>query len=137
MDKGAILAVDYGLKRVGLAVCDPDRKVAVGAGMIENLSGRKLARAVYKEAVDRNAKVVLVGLPPEGATDVEPVIEGADRLSNNLQKMGMEIWRWDESFTTFEALKSRRMIGGKSKRKKKWVDEAAAVIILRTFLDSR
>ena len=133
--KGPILAVDFGLKRVGLAVCDPGRRVAVGAGYLEGISGRKLARAVKAEAIKRDAGTVLIGEPPEGARGVEPVIKGADILANALQKWGFNVLRWDESYTTSSVLSTRRQYGGKSKTGKGWIDEASAVLILQSYLD--
>ncbi len=133
--EGVILAVDYGLKRVGLAVCDPDRRVAVGAGFLKGLSGRKLARAIKAEAQERDVKTILIGEPPEGAREVEPVIEGADNLTDTLQKWGFYVLRWDESYTTSTVLSDRRRYGGKSKTGKGWIDEASAVLILQSYLD--
>lgn len=131
-----ILAVDYGLKRVGLAISDPHGRVAVGAGILVGLTGRALARAVMVAARERNAKSILVGEPPEGAREVEEVIAGANKLSEYLASKGFPVYRIDEDYTTAVALASRKAIGGKGKRTKKWIDEAAAIIILQRFLDS-
>lgn len=131
-----MLCVDYGLIRVGLAMCDPNCRVAVGAGRIEGLSGRALARAVFAEARSRGLNQVLIGSPPVGANNVEPVIEGADRLGEALQKRGMIIRRWDESYTTAAALAAQRQVGGKSKPRNEWIDQAAAILILQSYLDS-
>ena len=127
--------MDYGLKRVGLAVCDAERRTAVGVGCIEGLSGRSLARAVKAEAQKRNAKTILIGLPPKGAREVEPVIAGADALADALELAEFRVIRWDESYSTAEALTARRRYGGKSRIGKCWVDEAAAVLILNNYLD--
>ena len=134
--EGAILAVDFGLKRVGLAVCDPHRKVAVGAGLIVGKQGRALSRSVMAEAQRRNVMTLLIGSPPEGAREVEPVIAGADILSRDLEKKGFEIKRWDESYTTSMALSIRRNIGGKGKKEKEWIDEASAIILLQSYIDA-
>ncbi len=136
-EPGAILCVDFGLKRVGLAVTDPRRRTAVGAGCIEGLSGRSLARAVRAEAAKRGVKVILIGQPPQGARGVEPVIRGADALAEASRRFGLEVIRWDESYSTSEALAARRTYGGKSRAGRGWIDEAAAVLILRSYLDAQ
>lgn len=128
------MAVDFGLKRVGLALCDPSHKVAVGAGILVGLSGRTLARTIKKQAEDRNIKIILIGIPPDGAREVEEVIAGADNLANSLRKMKFTILRWDEEFSTARALADRKKIGGKSKPSKQWIDEAAAILILQDYL---
>lgn len=130
------LAVDYGIKRVGLAYAPMNNDIAVGAGKIEGLSGRSLARAVYAEAKKRGVTHVLVGLPPEGAKNVEPVIEGSERLSQNLIKRGLTVYRWDESYTTAAALAAQNFVGGKAKPRNEWIDEASAILILQSYLDS-
>ena len=130
-----MLAVDFGLKRVGLAVCDPDRKVAVGAGSLIGLTGRTLARTIKKQAEDRNADTIVVGSPPVGARGVEEVIGGADKLAEALRKMNFSVIRWDEEFTTARALADRKAYGGKTQAGKSWVDEAAAILILQDYLE--
>ena len=135
MSNGAILAVDFGLIRVGLAVCDPDRRVAVGAGTLIGVSGRTLARTIKKHADDRNADTIVVGTPPVGARYVNEVIKGADKLADALRSMQFSVIRWDEEFTTAKALSDRKTYGGKSNVKRMWVDEAAAILILQDYLE--
>lgn len=135
-ENGAILAVDYGLKRVGLAVCDPECKVAVGAGAIENLQGRKLARAVQAEAVKRNIRRILIGEPGQTGRDVDLVHTGSKKLADYLLRTGFEVIRWDESYTTASALSTRKHFGGKSRSDRTWIDEASAIILLQDYLNS-
>ena len=131
-----ILGVDYGLKRVGLAVGYLSQRMAVGAGWLEGLSGRSLARAVKAEAVKRGSGVVVIGQPPEGARDNDRVIAGADSLVAALERMGMKVVRWDESYTTSAVISDRKKYGGKSSRPRGWIDEAAAILILQSYIDS-
>ncbi len=130
---GMILAVDFGLKKTGLAICDRERRVAVGAGRLEK-SGRALARAVFSIARDRGAGSILVGSPPSGAKNSGPVIKGADKLCAALKKRGMEVIRWDEGYSTAEALRAKKHFGGKSKPREMWIDEASAILILQSYL---
>ena len=127
---GALLGVDFGLKRVGLAFCDGIHKVAVGAGWLEGLSGRSLARAIKAAASQRKIETIIIGKPPDGAREVEKVITGVKALAASLSKMGFKVIWQDEDFTTARALADRKKIGGKSSKPKGWVDEAAAILIL-------
>ncbi len=133
---GALLCVDYGLKRVGLAISDEDRRLAVGAGWLEGLSGRSLARAIMNEADKRGIRGIVIGEPPEGAREVGEVIDGANRLATALGEKGFEVIRWDESFTTATALADRKKYGGKSSKPRGWIDEAAAILILQSYIES-
>ncbi|MDP8239101.1 MAG: RuvX/YqgF family protein [Candidatus Hatepunaea meridiana] len=134
---GAILGVDFGLKWVGLAVCDNRQTIAVGAGWLEDISGRSLARRIRIEAEERLAKTILIGQPPIGARNSERVVAGANILAESLRKMGFEVIRWDESYTTAAVLTDRKRIGGKSSKPKGWLDEAAAILILQGYIDNR
>ena len=133
---GTLLCIDYGLKRIGLAISDEDRRLAVGAGWLEDISGRSLARAIKKEADKRGIREIVVGEPPEGSREVGEVIKGADRLTGALKKMGFEVVRWDESFSTATALADRKKYGGKSSKPRGWIDEAAAILILQSYIES-
>jgi len=133
---GALLCVDYGLKRVGLATSDEDRRLAVGAGWLEGLSGRSLARTIKNEADKRGIREIVIGEPPEDAREVGKVIDGANRLAEALKKLGFEVVRWDESFTTATALADRKKYGGKSSKPRGWIDEAAAILILQSYIES-
>jgi len=132
---GTILGIDYGLKRVGLAVSDENGRLAVGAGWLEGLSGRSLARRIKAEADKRNAKLVVIGQPPEGVRDSDRVAAGADELAAALEKMGLETKRHDESYTTSTVLAERKKYGGKSSKPRGWIDEAAAILILQSYID--
>jgi putative Holliday junction resolvase len=132
---GAILAVDYGLKRVGLAVCDPQRRTAVGIGILKGLTGRALARAVEQAAASRQAATVVIGKPSGAGHNAQLVTGEAERLADALKRAGFQVVRWDEAYTTATALAERRRIGGKGKPSREWVDEAAAVIILGDYLE--
>ncbi len=132
---GVIMGVDYGLKRVGLAVCDEGCRVAVGAGWVEGLSGRSLARRIRTEAERRRAKLVVVGQPPSGGRDSSLVAAGAANLAAALERMGIRTERYAEDYTTAAVLADRRKFGGKSHKPKGWVDEAAAILILQGYID--
>jgi len=133
---GALLGVDFGLKRVGLAFSDGIHRVAVGAGWLEGLSGRTLARAIKAAARQRKIETVIIGRPPEGAREVEKVIAGVNALAASLSRMGLKVIWQDEDFTTARVLADRKKIGGKSSKPKGWVDEAAAILILQDYIDS-
>ncbi|MCF7810667.1 Holliday junction resolvase RuvX [bacterium] len=132
----AMLGVDFGLKRVGLAFYDGKHQVAVGAGWLEGLNGRALARAVRAAAEQRKTETIVIGRPPEGAREVEMVIAGADALAVSLGKMGYRIIWQDEDFTSARVLADRKKIGGKSSKPKGWVDEAAAILILQDYINN-
>lgn len=133
---GVLVGVDFGLKRVGLAICDPEGRVAVGGGRIEGLHGGALTLAVVAAARIRGAQGIVVGEPALTRGN-ESVIKGALRLGKALQDEGFEVAIWPESYTTAAAHAARRHYGGVSRTGKGWVDEAAAVVLLQDYLEWR
>jgi len=136
--RGRILAIDYGEKRVGLALSDPLRVLAGGAGTISN--NANLAGAIKKLIEDKDIRAIVVGLPlaPDGgrgkqALEVEAFVAVLRR------QVGVPIMTWDESSTSVDA--RRTFIEGgmrkKKRREKGRVDEMAARLLLQDYLDSQ
>jgi putative Holliday junction resolvase len=131
-----ILAIDYGLKRTGLAVTDPFRIIATA---LTTVSSRELIPFLKdyfkKESVDQ----IIIGLPlnwDESATHATPLVEKCVlELKKNFP--GIPIEKVDERFTSKMAKNSMLEMGMKKKdrRKKELVDQIAATIILQEYLN--
>ena len=135
---GRVLALDYGTKRVGVAMSDPLRVLAGGVGTWENdaaLPG-KIAKLVSDEAV----VLVVVGMPyaPDAGkgTKAKEVEAFMARLTTVVQ---VPLTTWDESYTSVEAHRVFREGGMKKKqrRERASVDTMAARILLQQFLDAQ
>jgi putative holliday junction resolvase len=135
---GRALGIDYGSKRVGLALSDPLRVLASGAGVLPN--SRSLISTLAQFITDREVVQVVVGMPyaPDGGTGKKgkEVEEFIQRLHDAIS---VPIATWDESFTTVEAGAAIRNGGMKKKqRQKKGVlDEMAARLLLQEYLDAQ
>ncbi len=133
-----ILSIDYGQKRIGLAVSDPLGLTAQGIETIPNLNKTQVMNALLKICKDLEVSEIVVGLPvnmngTHGPKAVEimnwvPVVEKESKLPVSV---------WDERLTSRAA--DRLMIeGGLSrKRQKENSDRLAATMILQMFLESR
>jgi putative Holliday junction resolvase len=133
---GRILGIDYGSRRVGVALSDPLGIIAGGAGTLANDATLldRLAEIVRVEEVVR----VVVGMPyaPDGgkggkASEVEAFIE---KLRGHVRVV---IDTWDESFTSVDAQRAFIETGMKRKkrRQKPRVDEMAARLMLQEYLN--
>lgn len=135
---GRILAIDYGRKRVGLAVTDPLKIIATALDTVPAADVLAyLERYVQREPVER----FVIGLPKnldntdaESMQDVKPF---AKRLADKFPSIPLS---WvDERYTTKIAL--RAMIDGgmkKSERRKKGsADRISAVIILQSYMEEQ
>ncbi len=133
---GRILAIDYGLKRTGIAVTDPDRIIASGLTTVSTHTLLNfLADYMDKEQVDE----IIVGLPVQmnnQPSATESHIKGFLRkLSKKYPHLPVE--RVDERFTSKMAHQSM-LDGGLKKmqrQNKALVDEISATIILQTYLN--
>ncbi len=133
---GRILAIDYGTKRVGIAVTDPERIIATGLTTIHSKDVLDfLKQYIGKEQVD----CIVVGEPKQLnnlASESERFITPFIR---SLMKAfpGLDIQRMDERFTSKMAFQT--MIDGGLKKKdrqnKETVDRISAVLILQSYLD--
>ncbi len=133
-----ILAIDYGTKRVGLAVTDPNQIIATALDTVyvQNLMNY-LKAYTSKETVES----FVVGEPRQmdnSASEITPQIEQFIRLLKK-EFPDIPVFRMDERFTSKMASQALLMSGLKKKDRqdKALVDRTSAVIILQSFMESR
>jgi putative Holliday junction resolvase len=134
------VAVDYGEARMGLAGTDA---LGMLAHPVETVAGRpwpEAARRIAAVVEARGAEVVVMGLPvrmdgTEG-TAAEKVRRFAEELGRHLAA-GVRIEYQDEYGSTLEAAADLRASGRKARRQRPVIDQAAAVVILREWLEAR
>jgi putative Holliday junction resolvase len=134
---GRALGIDYGSRRVGLALSDPLRVIAGGAGVLQNTP--VLITALARFVDENQVVVVVVGMPyaPDGGSGKKG--EEVGRFIRQLQEaIAVPVTTWDESFTTVEAGAALRNGGMKKKqrRRKGVLDEMAARVLLQEYLDA-
>ena len=135
---GRIMAIDYGLKRVGLAVTDPSQIIATPLDTVPALDVLKyLETYLQREPVD----LFVVGMPvhlDSSPTDATPHVKGfVKRLKQKFPEK--EIVLADERFTSRIA-KQAMLAGGMKKmdrRDKGTVDRLSATILLQSYMESR
>jgi putative holliday junction resolvase len=131
------LAIDYGRKRVGLAISDPLGMIASPAGFIERREGKRapitkiLARASELDAVG-----FVVGLPLDGeGNETEWTAEVRALGAEIAKRTGMPVRFYDERFTTAAALRTVKDLGESTRGRKGDVDSLAAAILLQHALN--
>ena len=132
-----ILAIDYGRKRVGLAVSDPLGIIASGLDTVPTGEIWQFL-AVYLEKED--VKTIVVGYPLQMNNQPSESLKYIDPFVTKLKKefTEIEVLMVDERFTSKMA-KQAMVDGGlkkKARRDKGMVDKISAVIILQTHLDN-
>jgi putative Holliday junction resolvase len=133
---GRILAVDYGDKRVGLAVSDPSRTIATPAGFIVRRAGKRPPIAeIIRRAQEAEATAFVIGLPLDDQGDDTPRATETRIIAAELKKRtGLPVTLVDERYTTAAALRTVREMGGTTRGRKGDVDALAATILLQHAL---
>lgn len=128
-----ILGLDYGEKRIGVAVSDPLLLTAQPVGAVENIDRLKKLMEKYE-----GLQEIVVGLPKtmrgEIGIQAEKVLKFVEELKGAFQ---LPIITWDERLTTSAVEKDLISAGLSRKKRKKVMDQSAASLILQGYLDSK
>ena len=136
MMAGRLLAIDYGERRIGLAVSDPSGTIASPAGYILRRAGKRPPIAeIIRRAVSLEARGFVVGLPlDENGDDTPRAIEVRQIAAELEKRTGLPTQLLDERFTTAAALRAVREMGGSTRGRKGDVDALAATVLLQHAL---
>jgi putative Holliday junction resolvase len=136
---GRLMAVDYGERRIGLAVSDPMRMIATPAGFILRRPGKRPPIAeIVRRATEVEASGFVLGLPLDGHGEDTPRALEVRRIGVELEKRtGLPVVFVDERFTTSAAHRAVREMGGSARGRKGDIDALAATILLQHALDIR
>ena len=138
-DPGRFLGVDFGTRRIGLAVSDPEGSIAFPAGTLERRGLRDDLEALRALAVERGVQRIVVGLPLHMNGRRGPEAEAAERFAARLaEATGLPVDLLDERWTSVEADRALREAGHNEKRRGRGArDSVAATLLLRTYLEQR
>ena len=133
-----VLGVDWGERRIGLAVSDPDGRVAVGAGRVVVASPRDAIVAIANAAAAREVEMIVLGFPISLGGERGARAEKTERFAEDLRtRVGVPVVLWDERLTSAAAMRAVWETGGSARSARKRVDEMAATILLQSWLDAR
>ena len=134
---GRLLAVDYGDRRIGLAVSDPTGTIATPAGFILRRAGKRPPIAeILRRGTELEAQGYVLGLPLDSNGDETPRSTEVRAIAAEIEKRtGLPTRLVDERFTTAAALRAMREMGTSTRGNKGEVDTLAATMLLRHALD--
>ncbi|SHL87538.1 putative holliday junction resolvase [Bradyrhizobium lablabi] len=134
--RGALVGLDLGTKTIGVAVSDPDRKLATGVETIQRKAFKADAARLLAIAGERNAVGFVLGLPVNMDASEGPRAQSTRAFARNLAKLtDLTIALWDERLSTVAV--ERELIGMDMSRARRAevIDEHAAIFILQGALD--
>jgi putative Holliday junction resolvase len=133
---GRIVAIDYGTKRTGIAVTDPEKIIATG---LTTVRSHELIGYLEKYILENNVECFVVGEPKqmnnldsESAKAVNDFVKQLKKKFSNIP-----VKRMDERFTSKMAIQSIRDSGMKKsdRQKKELVDMVSATILLQSYME--
>ena len=137
-DTGRILGIDYGEKRVGLAITDPMAITARGFETLINKDRKQLLTALVDIINSNEIKKIVIGIPHSLDGSVGPMAERVKKFGEELStKTDVEIDEWPEEFSSEDAKTELRKLGVDFRKDKGKVDRMAAALILRSYLNSQ
>jgi putative Holliday junction resolvase len=131
------LAVDYGRKRIGLAISDPIGMIASPAGFIERRAGKRAPiTKIIARAEELGARGFVFGLPLDGeGLETDWTAEVRAVGVEIAKRTGLPIRFLDERFTTAAALRTVKEMGESTRGRKGDLDALAATILLQQALN--
>ena len=134
--RGRWMAIDWGERRIGLAISDPTGTIASPAGVIERRKGKRAPIAeLMRRATTLDALGIIMGLPLDGEGDETPRSVECRRVAAELaRRTSLPVALLDERFTTAVALRAVRDMGGSTRDRKGDVDALAATVLLQQAL---
>lgn len=131
-----VLAIDYGERRIGLAISDPTRTIATPAGFLERRVGQRVpVAALARRAAELEAGELVIGLPLDGEGRETDRSRDVRALADELRvRTALPVRLVDERFTTAAARRAVRALGGTTRGRKGDVDALAATVLLQHAL---
>jgi putative Holliday junction resolvase len=133
---GRVLALDLGDVRIGVAISDPLRRLAVPLGVVRTGAPADL-KAIRSIVQENDVTLVVVG---------DPVLLSGERGDRSLKADGfasalramlqVPVELQDERLSTVEAERALRSAGASGREARRSVDQSAAAVILQSWLDA-
>ena len=136
---GRLLGVDWGERRIGLALSDEAQVLAQPLTTLTRRTGKRFPLRRLLDLLAAHAVTgVVVGLPlDERGEEGAPARAARDLATAIGRQTGLPVSLWDERFTTARVLGAIREMGGSARGRKADVDALAATLLLQHYLDAK
>ena len=133
-----VLGVDHGEKNIGLAMSDPTGTIARPLGIVGHVSRAMDAAQVATFAAKQKAELIVIGQSFDEDGRPNQAGRRAERFAEALKgQTTLPIVLWDESMSTADAREFRITMGASRKKRGGHLDDAAATVILQSYLDAQ
>jgi len=134
------MAVDWGERRIGLALSDETQVLAQPLTTLTRRAGKRFPMArLLQHITKHNVVGIVVGLPLDETGAEGDAAHAARALADDIKRRAgeLEVSMWDERMTTARVLAAIREMGGTTRGRKADVDAMAAALLLQHYLDSK
>jgi putative Holliday junction resolvase len=132
------MGIDPGSRRVGLSVGDDETGLASPLKTLTRSDDPSLLRAILSELAANEIEGVVLGLPLRMNGLEGPEAKRSRALAKAIEQYGkLSVVLWDERLTTVAAERQLRGAGLRGDKKKSLIDQAAATVLLQSYLDAR
>ncbi|MBK6910537.1 MAG: Holliday junction resolvase RuvX [bacterium] len=134
--KSRVLGLDWGTRRIGVAISDEERRFAVGLAIwpADESDYLPLLQATLRT---EDVALIVVGLPLTLSGAEGPAAQAARRFADSVATLGVPVTMVDERFTSYQASRALTQVGINQKKQRGKLDMAAAVLLLQSFLDEQ
>ena len=133
-----ILGIDFGERRIGLAISDDDGRLAVPLTTLERTDDRSAVRGIVEIARREGVTALVIGDPVGLDGRRGPAADRVDRFVARLERAsGLACGRVPETLTSREAERRLAAAGVPRRRWRERIDQVAAQILLQEALDAR
>ena len=133
-----ILGIDYGSKRIGLAVSDETGMLAQGLDYLPGGSVESVCCEIIKLAAERRVGAIVVGVPVRLSGQPSEQTERTLKFIAALERAtNVPVHRWDERLTTVQAERALLEADLRRKDRKEKRDRLAAQLMLQSYLDAK
>jgi putative Holliday junction resolvase len=133
-----VLAVDWGERRIGLAISDPLGVIATGLDTLEVTGFDSAVRGVAAVAAEREVARIVVGMPLLMSGEHGEAAASAQRFADALgRSTGLAVETYDERLTSAMSARRLREVGVRTGHQKGRVDQGAAIALLESWLQRR
>ena len=137
--EGRLLGVDWGERRIGLALSDDSRTLAQPLATLTRRPGKRFPmKQLLDHIAQHQVTGVVVGLPLDASGAEGDAARAARALAEDIgRRAALPVALWDERMTTARVLAAVREMGGSTRGRKDDVDALAAALLLQHYLDAK
>ena len=129
------MAIDLGLSRTGLAVCDKQELISYPLETIKEKNFNKLCLKIVEKIKEINAQLIVIGLPKNMDGSEGESAKRSVKFRDELKKyLDINIVLWDERKTTSIATTYLNITNTRGKKRQNIIDTVSATIILEDYI---